>query len=121
MMDSARITNQSYWQDPSPPARWQQQPIAQQPAYPIAGYYKAKNQTLPTFALILGILSLPAICFFSGLWLGMPAMILGFFGMRNADLHPDEYTGKGMAIAGMVMGLITFLITMAVIFLALVA
>jgi hypothetical protein len=46
------------------------------------------------------------------LWLGVPAAIVGFMGMRNTDRDPARYGGRGLAIAGMVIGIITFVISM---------
>jgi hypothetical protein len=49
------------------------------------------------------------ICCYGGLWLGLPAAIVGYIGMRNADSDPTRYGGRGLAIGGMVAGIITFL------------
>lgn len=68
---------------------------------------RSTDQTIPTLALILGIFSLP-MCWCG--WLGLPAAVLGFIGMRNADTNGERYGGRGMAIAGMVMGIISLLI-----------
>lgn len=118
MMDAPRITNQTNWQQtpyqqpPSEPiAPWQtQQPAFQNQSFGIAQMSRSQDQTLPTIALVLGISSLLLICCYGGIWLGIPAAIVGFIGMKNADSDPNRYGGRGMAIAGMVLGIITFLI-----------
>ena len=69
---------------------------------------------MPTIALILGILSMLLICCYGGIWLGLPAAVVGFLGMRNADNDNSRYGGRGLAIGGMVLGVISFL--MSVIF-----
>jgi NO-binding membrane sensor protein with MHYT domain len=49
------------------------------------------------------------VCCAGGIWLGLPAAVLGYLGMRNVDNHPDRYSGRGLAIAGLVLGIVTFL------------
>jgi hypothetical protein len=59
--------------------------------------------------MILGICAAFMVCCWGGVWLGIPAAVVGFLGMRNAESDPTRYAGRGMAIAGMVLGIITFL------------
>lgn len=118
VMNEARVTNPATWQPPSaPPAVWQgqqQQPNLQNPLFNSPRFVHSRDQTLPTISLILGILSMPLICCYGGIWLGLPAAIIGFLGMRNADSNSSQYGGRGMAIAGMVLGAVSFLISVAV-------
>lgn len=109
LMNEARVTNPSNW-PASPAAEWQQpqQNLQNQP-FRSPAFVQSRDQTLPTLALILGILSLPLTCCMGGIWLGLPAAVLGFLGMRNADNDSSRYGGRGMAIAGMVLGVISFL------------
>ncbi len=111
MMNAPRITNQTNWPNADPPAVWQnQQPAYQSPqSYGIANYAATRDQTIPTVSLILGVFSMIFVCCFGGIWLGLPAAIVGFLGLRNTDRDPDRYSGRGLAIAGMVIGIITFL------------
>ena len=51
--------------------------------------------------MILGIVSL--VC--CGLLTGIPAIILGNMGKKEIDLDPTQ-TGRGMAQAGFIMGII---------------
>lgn len=107
MLDQSRATNPVAWPaspGSAPVSQWQ--PPNRQFAPP--RFVRSRDQTLPTISLVLGILSVPMACCFGGLWLGLPAAILGFIGMRNADGDPDRYTGRGMAIGGLVLGIITF-------------
>lgn len=53
-------------------------------------------------SMILGIVSLVLYCIYAGLWLGIPAVILGVLGMKKAN--EGQATNKGMAIAGIVTG-----------------
>ncbi len=111
MLDSARVTNPASWPaSSSPPSQWQPQGLQNQPFGTPAFIHKS-DQTIPTIALILGILSLPMVCCYGGIWLGLPAAILGFLGMRNADSDLTRYGGRGMAIGGMVLGIVTCIIS----------
>jgi hypothetical protein len=106
LLDQSRVTNPTNWPSAQPPAQWQAQPFQpQQFASPVRT--RSRDQTIPTIALILGILSLP-MCWCG--WMGLPAAILGYLGMRNADNDPANYGGRGMAIAGLVMGIISLLV-----------
>lgn len=123
LMNEARVTNPSSWPaSSSPPAQWQAQPLnLQNDPFGAPSFVQSRDQTLPTIALILGILSLPMICCYGGIWLGLPAAVLGFLGMRNADSDHARYGGRGMAIGGMVLGVISFLSTLVVAFFAIIA
>lgn len=105
LLEQSRVTNPASWPSAQPPAQWQQQNIQPQ-QFASPAITRSRDQTMPTISLILGILSLP-MCWCG--WLGLPAAILGFLGMRNADSDPAHYSGRGMAIAGMVMGIISLL------------
>jgi hypothetical protein len=113
MMNDPRATNPTNWpQSPpaQPPARWQQsQENIQNQIFTPPGFVRSRDQTLPTLSLILGILSMILICCYGGIWLGLPAAILGYLGMRNADSDPGQYGGRGMAIGGMVLGVVSLL------------
>ena len=121
VLDQSRATNPTTWPSTaSPPAAWQPQGIHNQ-AYGTAGGFAKRDQTLPTIAMVLGILSLVMVCCYGGIWLGLPAAVLGFLGMRNADADPARYAGRGMAIGGLVMGVISFLASIIFIFFAIIA
>lgn len=112
MMNEPRVTNQTNWQTPpyQPPAPWQNQPQGMQNQQFGGGLMiNRQDQTLPIVSLVLGVLSLVLICCYGGFWLGIPAVVVGYLGMANADKNPDRYTGKGMAIAGMIIGGVSFL------------
>jgi len=115
VMDAPRITNQTNWQQQpplgQPMAQWhnQAQNISNQP-FGTPAFVQSANQTLPTIALVLGILSILLICCWgSGLLLGLGAVITGFLGMKNADNNPLQYGGRGLAIGGLVLGIISVL------------
>ncbi len=107
VLSEARVTNPASWPQ-SPPVHWQPQHIQRQP-FLQQNYSDSRDQTLPTISLILGIASVVLICCYGGIWLGLPAAVLGYLGMRNVDADGERYTGRGMAVAGLVMGGITLL------------
>ena len=112
VLDPPRVTDPIGWSAGKDIGAWQgsTQP-APAAAYGRPQFYRTSvDQTMPTISMILGILSLTTVCCFGGFYLGVPAAILGLIGMRNADRDPGRYGGRGMAIAGMVIGIITFLI-----------
>lgn len=123
MMDQARITNQTQWPQGGQLGAWgqTQTPIQNSPYSPPAVYYGSKDQTLPIASIALAACSLIMICCFGGFWLGLPAVILGFFGMRNAERDPAKYDGKSMAIAGIVIGIVTFIISFVHLIVAVIA
>lgn len=92
---------------PAPDANWQNQQIGQNTPFqpPVAG--GGQNQTLPIVSLVFGIVSV--CCYISPLT-GLVALITGYMGMKNANNDPNNYGGKGLAIAGMIVGGIFFLL-----------
>ncbi len=93
---------------PVPDASWQNQEIGSNtPFQPPPAGVGEQNKTMPIVSLILGIVSL--CCYVSPIT-GLAALVTGFLGIKNANAQPDLYGGKGLAIAGMVVGGIMFLI-----------
>lgn len=119
MMNSPRNTDPIGWASSSPPVQWQgSQQIATPPGHQPVQYtnFVSPNQTLPIIALCLGLASLVFVCCYGGLWLGIPAAVVGFIGLRNADSDPARYGGRGLAIAGLIVGLITFVLSLILLF-----
>lgn len=113
MINDPRATNPSGWAGgPSPVPYQSSAPAYQPPQFGMAHVSRSLDQTLPTVSLVLGIFSLILVCCYGGLWLGIPAAIVGFLGMRNADRDPTRYGGRGLAIAGLILGMITLVISM---------
>jgi hypothetical protein len=92
---------------PAPEAGWQNQPIGQDTPFqpPPAG--GGLNQTLPIVSLVFGIIS---VCCYVSPLTGLVALITGFMGMKNANNDPNSYGGKGLAIAGMIVGGVFFVL-----------
>lgn len=109
LMDQPRVTNPIDWAQSSIAQPQSSPPAVVNQQYGIAGYGMSRDQTLPTVSLVMGIISVFLVCCFGGIWLGLPAAIIGFIAMRNVETNPAKYTGRGMAIGGMVLGIVTFL------------
>jgi len=103
----------------SPAAYQNTTPAYQPPQFGMAHMSRSLDQTLPTVSLVLGVFSLIFVCCYGGLWLGIPAAIVGFLGMRNADRDPSRFGGRGLAIAGLILGIITFVMSMLILVLGL--
>ena len=87
---------------PAPDASWQNQEIGSNtPFQPPPAGTGGQNKTLPIVSLILGIVSL--CCYISPLT-GIAALITGYLGLKNVKNDPANYGGKGLAVAGMIMG-----------------
>lgn len=113
MMDPSRVTNPIGWQagQPIEPFGSTTHGVTP-PTYATSPHQQKRDQTLPTVSLILGIAACLLVCCSGGIWLGLPAAVVGFLGLRNTDNDPGRYGGRGLAIAGMVLGIITFLASM---------
>ncbi len=99
-----------YGQQPGQPPYGQ--PAYGQPAYgqpPVVG----KKNGLGIAALVLGILALLTSFVFGGIVLGIPAIILGIIG--RGRVKRGEADNGGMALTGIILGVIALLISIAVI------
>jgi hypothetical protein len=61
-------------------------------------------------ALVLGIVSIVCCCVYAGIWAGIPAVILGFLGLKKADA--GLATNKPLALAGLICGGIGILLSL---------
>ena len=100
---------QSAWTPPpAPDAGWQSQNIgANTPFAPPMVGASGDNKTLAIVSLVCGILSLTCC----GAVTGIAALITGFMAKNNVDANPQQYGGRGLAIAGMIMGAISIVLT----------
>jgi hypothetical protein len=125
-MDRARTTNEMNWRnaaatppDSAPMSPWQnssmQPPNPKQMYSP--PYLRGQDQTLPIISLVLGILSV-VVCCYGGIPFGIPALITGYLGFNNTNNNPQQYGGRTLAIAGLVLGGVGFLITLFFVLLA---
>ena len=107
MLDEVRRTNPIGWPSPqqsAPPAQWQPAAPAQFGAFPMVA---SPNQTLAIVSLGLGIGSLTiGWCCSLGLLLSPAALITGFIALSQIKKDPSRYSGRGLAIAGIVTGVV---------------
>jgi len=93
---------------PAPDAQWQNQQIGSQtPFQPPPAGVGGQNKTLAIVSLVLGILS---ICCYVSPIMGIAALITGWLAMKNIKSDPNTYGGKGLAMAGMILGGVFFII-----------
>lgn len=100
---------QSNWTPPpAPNASWQSQNIgANTPFQPPMVGTQGDDKTLAIVSLVTGILSLTCC----GAVTGIIALITGFMAKNNVDSNPQQYGGRGLAVAGMIMGGISIVLT----------
>ena len=114
VLDPPRNTNPISWapspsqQQMPPMQQWQNASVPQQ-NYAFAPHpmmmRSSPNQTLPIVSLCLGIASITVgWCCYIGVLLGPAAMITGFIGLTQSKSNPDLYSGRGLSIAGIIMG-----------------
>jgi len=99
---------QSEWTPPpAPMSEWQNQSIGQNTPFqpPLSG--QGEDKTLAIVSLVCGILSLTCC----GPVTGIAALITGYMAKNNVEGNPQQYGGRGMALAGIIMGAISLVLT----------
>jgi hypothetical protein len=96
---------------PVPDAGWQNSPGAQTPGSVSPAVKSGPNSTLGLVSLILGILSF--VCL--GPLGGIPAIITGIMQRGKIKRNPGQYSGGGMALGGIILGVLNLLATIVVI------
>lgn len=76
-----------------------------QKGFPSGPSMQPLPQGMAVAAMVCGILSLT----FCGCATGIPAVICGYIGMKQAD--QGQAGGKGMAVAGLIMGIVNLVLT----------
>lgn len=104
MMNDPRATNPTNWQSPAaPPVPWQGQQVM---GYPVT---LSPSQSLAVTSLCLGIASVTVgWCCYLGVLLSPAALITGFIAISQIKKDPRSYSGRGLAIGGIVTGLVYF-------------
>ena len=82
------------------------------PSPPYANVNQPKKQGMAVAAMVLGILSIligwiPVVGWFMGFPMALLAIILGAVAIGQVNKQPHEFGGKGMAITGLVLGIVT--------------
>lgn len=118
-MDSPRKTKEN-WPDVGTPQQGQnqqmygyQQPqqMYQPPGGMMAQASMATDNSLPTISLILGITAWVLMCCYLGVPLGAAAVITGYIGYSRTSQDPSKYGGAPMAVIGMILGGLSFFLT----------
>lgn len=97
------IVAESSWTPPAAPEQsWGNQEIGQNTPFqpPPAG--AGQDQTMAIVSLVLGVLSI----FCCGFLTGIPAAIIGFMHKNKVDANPNQFGGRGLALAGIITGVI---------------
>lgn len=99
---------QPEWTPPPPPGQsWG----SNQAGVNYAAYTQAPQQTLALISMITGIASCTVgFCCYSGTILGPTAIIMGIIALVQIKNNPQMYTGKGMAIGGIIGGALYFVL-----------
>ena len=99
---------QAEWNPPpAPVSEWQNQDLGANTPFQPPPAASGQDQTLAIVSLVCGILSI--IC--CGAIAGIPAIITGFMAKNNVDSNPNQYGGRGFALAGMILGGISVFFT----------
>lgn len=102
---------------PAPDASWQNKDVGSNtPFEPPPVGAGGPSQGLAVGSLICGILS--CLCCLSVLT-GPAAVIMGFIAKKNAEQNPMQYTGRGLALGGIISGIAGFVIGVTLIVLQL--
>ncbi len=99
---------QMEWTPPASPAgNFGEPSIGQNPPPVAASAAEGQNKTLAIVSLVLGVVSIPCCGF---ILIGLAAIVTGFMAKSKADNNPNEFGGRGLALAGIAIGAITTLI-----------
>jgi hypothetical protein len=97
---------------PAPDAAWQNQEIGSNTPFQTPPSLEGQSKGLAIGSLVCGILS--CLCCLSVLT-GPAAVIMGFIAKKNIDENPSQYGGRGLAMGGIITGIVGFLIGVALI------
>ena len=108
MMNEPRVTNPAAWPaqaQSAPPAPWQAQQLQGQPGQYAPAAFSTPSQTLAVTSLCLGVASVTiGWCCSTGLLLSPAALITGFIALSQIKKNPGAFTGRGLAMGGIVAG-----------------
>ncbi len=119
----APIQSTAWTPPPAPVSGWGNQELGANTPFqpPVAG--AGQNQTLSIISLVLGGIGLITIiptlvftlCGILPIAFGLGAIITGFLARSRAKQKPDEYTGGGLALGGLIAGAISLLVPIVII------
>ena len=102
-----------YWQQFDGSQRGGYQPFSPHPAAPGPRIHQMAIMAL--VSSIVGFVSW-AFCPVFPLGFGTAGLVLGLLAMRRIKREPDKWTGKGLALGGVAIGIVSLLIFFAVAF-----
>jgi hypothetical protein len=86
---------------------------------PLAAPGTYKSSALAVTSLILGIISLTfGLCCCYGLPFNLTGIIFSLIALSQIKNNPERYDGKGMAIAGLVLCLVSLVVAITIFFIA---
>lgn len=89
--------------------------VAQPAAGVVAGQPAAgRQQGLALASMICGIVALLGVCVYLGVPVGLAAVVLGHLAKSKIRKQPQVYSGKGMAIAGLITGYLAVVLGAAI-------
>jgi len=104
---------------PAPDASWQNQQIGSNtPFQPPPAGVAGENKTLAIVSLVAGILGVTICC--GGLIPSIVAIITGYMARSKAAENPAEYGGAGLAMGGMITGVVGLVLGIVLIILQIV-
>ena len=98
------------WANESP-AAWVPPP----PPAPLGGRARPAQQGLAVTSLVFGIISITFGWICGGPLFGLVAVVLGIVALTQIKRNPQQYSGKPMAIVGLITGGITLLLYVAIV------
>lgn len=77
----------------------------------------AKKQGMAVASMVLGIITIlifwiPVVGWLMGFVMALLAIVLGAVANSQASKKPEEFGGKGMAITGLVLGIVAIALTL---------
>jgi hypothetical protein len=107
--ESPSATPAGNWTPPAQVSSWENQPIASEPSYTPTALPMAsgQNKTLAIISLVTGILGITICC--GGILPSVAAIITGIMARSKASQNPTEFGGTGMAMAGIITGVLGLL------------
>ena len=104
VLDQSRVTNPTDW-----PAAPLMSPESRGVGQFGSSYPVKHDQTMATVSLCLGIASVTVgWCCSTGMLLSPAALVTGFLALSYIKKDPQRYGGRGLAIGGIVTGIIYF-------------
>lgn len=88
---------------------------AQLPKVPQEPMYTHHTNGFAITSLVLGIMSILGGAMYLGIFTGIPGVIFGHLSINQINKSPEPQSGKGMAIAGLIMSYLGILFTLCII------